>query len=238
MSGNEAEIIVSLRKRFIAELLGAFGLVFTAAGSSIADALAGHSIGRLAVAVAPGLVIMAMTYALDKTSGAYFNPAISIGYTLSGHLKAKDLPFYIIAQIVGAIIASAIVLIAIGHAGNSGLTLPMGKGGWTQAFVLEVVLTFFLMLISISMKEEKQKAGYKSFGGIAIGATIALDDIVGLDISGASMNPARSFGPALIFGNLTDNWIYWLAPILGALIAVVVFKAIENKVFYQDKIKT
>jgi aquaporin Z len=114
----------------------------------------------------------------------------------------------------------------------------MGKGGWTQAFVLEVVLTFFLMLISISMKEEKQKAGYKSFGGIAIGATIALDDIVGLDISGASMNPARSFGPALIFGNLTDNWIYWLAPILGALIAVVVFKAIENKVFYQDKIKT
>jgi aquaporin Z len=135
------------------------------------------------------------------------------------------LPFYIIAQISGSIIASLVVLAVIGQSSNSGLTLPLGKSGWLQSFLLEIVLTFFLMITSISLKEE---VGYKNFGGIAIGGTIILADIIGMQISGASMNPARSFGPALIFGNLTYNWIYWIAPIIGAIIAVFAFRVIKS----------
>jgi aquaporin Z len=237
--GNiEAETTIPLKKRFIAELIGAFGLVFAGVGSSQADSLSGHALGKLAVALAPGLLIMIMTYALDKISGAYFNPAISICYTLSKHLKPKDLPFYIIAQLLGAILASLLVTVTVGHVDDSGATLPKGKGGWEQSFALEATLTFFLMFVSIAMKEEKPKSGYKSFGGIAIGTTIILDDLVGMDISGASMNPARSFGPALVFGDLSYNWVYWLAPILGAVIALSVFKAIENKIFFSDKMHT
>ena len=111
----------------------------------------------------PGLIIMAMIYGLDKISGAYFNPAISIGFTITKHLKSKELPLYIIAQIAGLIIASLAVLAVIGHSGSSGLTLPLGKGGWLQSFLLEIVLTFFLMITSISLKEE---VGYKNFGGM------------------------------------------------------------------------
>jgi MIP family channel proteins len=222
---KEPEIIVPVHKRLGAELIGTFALVFTAVGSDVSDALNGHTLGKFAVAVAPGLVIMAMIYGLDRISGAYFNPAISIGFAITRHLKLKDLPFYIIVQIIGSILASFFVFTIIGQSGHSGLTLPSGRGGWFQSFVLEIVLTFLLMIVSISMKEE---VGYKTFGGVAIGGIIALAGIVGIQISGASMNPARSFGPALITGNLSFNWIYWIAPIIGSLIAVFAFRVIKK----------
>jgi aquaporin Z len=151
---------------------------------------------------------------------------------ISKHLKLKDPPLYIIVQIIGSIIASIIVLFAIGSSGNAGLTLPNENVKWYQAFLIEVILTFLLMLVSISLKEDKD-IGYKNFGGIAIGGTIIIADIIGMQISGASMNPARSFGPALVFGNLTYNWIYWLAPIVGSIIAVYSFKVIKSDPFYK-----
>ena len=232
MGEIDAEVLVPLKKRFVAELVGTFGLVFAAVGSSVANSLSDQTLGQFAVAAAPGLIIMAMTFALDKISGAYFNPAISLCYAMSGHLKPRDLPFYLIAQLIGAVVASFLVILAIGQAGDAGLTLPKGKGGWVQAFIVEVILTFFLMFVSISMKESKTNSGYKNFGAIAIGATIIIDDLIGMNISGASMNAARSFGPALVFGNLSYNWIYWLAPTIGALMALFLFKAIENNVFF------
>ena len=225
ISSTEPEIIVPVHKRLGAELIGTFALVFTAVGSDVSDALNGHILGKFAVAVAPGLIIMAMIYGLDRISGAYFNPAISIGFTITRHLRLKDLPLYIIVQVIGSILASFVVFTIIGQNGYSGLTLPLGRGGWFQSFILEIVLTFFLMIVSISMKEE---VGYKTFGGVAIGGIIALAGIVGIQISGASMNPARSFGPALITGNLSFNWIYWVAPIIGSLIAVFAFKVIKK----------
>lgn len=228
----EAERIVPLYKRLGAELIGTFALVFAAVGSDISNALGGNEIGKLAVAASPGLIIMAMIYGLDKISGAYFNPAVSIGFTISKHLKLKDLPLYIVVQIIGSIIASIVVLLAIGSSGNTGLTLPGENVSWHQAFVLEVVLTFLLMLVSISLKEDKD-IGYKNFGGIAIGGTIILADIIGMQISGASMNPARSFGPALVFGNLNYSWIYLIAPIIGSLMAVYSFKIIKSDPFYK-----
>ena len=223
----EPEIVVPLYKRLGAELIGTFALVFAAAGSDVADiVVADHSIGRFAVAAAPALMIMAMIYSLDKISGAYFNPAISLGFTITKHLKLKDLPLYILMQIIGSIFASIIVFTAIGQSdGRIGLTLPLQNDKWFQSFVLEIVLTFFLMLVSLLMKEE---IGYKTFGGIAIGSVITMAGIVGMKISGASMNPARSFGPALIAGNLSFSWIYWIAPIIGSLVAVCAFKLIKS----------
>lgn len=228
----EAERIVPLYKRLGAELIGTFALVFAAVGSDISNTLGGNELGKLAVAAAPGLVIMAMIYGLDKISGAYFNPAISIGFTISKHLKLKDLPLYIIVQIIGSVVASVVVLLTIGSSGNTGLTLPNENVSWQQAFLLEVILTFLLMMVSISLKEDKD-IGYKNFGGIAIGGTIILADFIGMQISGASMNPARSFGPALVFGNLAYNWIYWIAPIMGSVIAVYAFKIIKSDPFYK-----
>ena len=223
----EPEAVVPLYKRLGAELIGTFALVFAAAGSDVADIIvANHFIGRFAVAAAPALIIMAMIYSLDKISGAYFNPAISLGFTITKHLKLKDLPLYILMQIIGSIFASIIVFTAIGQSdGRIGLTLPLQNDKWFQSFVLEIVLTFFLMLVSLLMKEE---IGYKTFGGIAIGGVITMAGIVGMKISGASMNPARSFGPALVAGNLSFSWIYWIAPIIGSLVAVCAFKLIKS----------
>ena len=139
----EPEEIIPLRKRLIAELIGTFALVFAAVGSDAADVISGHEIGKFAIAAAPGLVVAAMTYAVDKISGAYFNPAITIRFTATGHLKLQELPLYIIVQVVGAMAASAIVFLAIAppNAENIGLTLP--RTGWLNSFVLELVLTFF-----------------------------------------------------------------------------------------------
>jgi MIP family channel proteins len=241
-SYTEPEIIVPLHKRLGAELIGTFALVFAAIGSDISDTLNGHTLGKLAVAAAPGLVVMVMIYGLDRISGAYFNPAISIGFSISRHLKVKDLPLYILVQIIGSILASVVAIVAIGYgngaAGHAGLTIPLGKGGWIQSFVLEIVLTFFLMFVSISMKEDKDILGYKKFGGIAIGATIILAGIIGIQVSGASMNPARSFGPALILASdssgLSYNWIYWLAPIIGSILAVYSFKMVKTSEFFTN----
>jgi aquaporin Z len=239
----EPEIIVPLHKRLGAELIGTFALVFAAVGSDISDTLYGHALGKLAVAAAPGLVVMVMIYGLDRISGAYFNPAISIGFSISRHLKVKDLPLYILVQIIGSILASAVAIVAIGYsntaAGHAGLTIPLGKGGWPQSFVLEMVLTFFLMFVSISMKEDKDILGYKKFGGIAIGATIILAGIIGIQVSGASMNPARSFGPALLIAGdgssgLSYNWIYWVAPIIGSILAVYSFKMVKTSEFFTN----
>ena len=223
-------------------MIGTFALVFAAVGSDIADTLNGHALGKLAVAAAPGLVVMVMIYGLDRISGAYFNPAISIGFSISRHLKVKDLPLYIMVQIIGSILASAVAIVAIGYSntaagGHAGLTIPLGKGGWIQSFILEIVLTFFLMFVSISVKEDKDILGYKKFGGIAIGATIILAGIIGIQVSGASMNPARSFGPALILADdssgLSYNWIYWVAPIIiGSILAVYSFKMVKASEFF------
>jgi len=222
----EPEEIIPLRKRLLAELIGTFALVFAAVGADAANIVSDHEIGMLAVAAAPGLVVVAMIYAVEKISGAYFNPAITIGFVVTGHLKLRDLPFYIIVQLVGAIAASAVVYLIIVPANteNAGLTLP--HTGWLPSFVLELVLTFFLMFIGISLKE---KIGYKPFGGIAIGSFIAAAGIIGAPVSGGSMNPARSFGPALVSLNLSYDWIYWIAPIIGAILAVLCFRAIKDQ---------
>jgi MIP family channel proteins len=221
-SQRDAEKVVSLPKRVLAEFIGTFMLVFAAAGADVADAVGGHELGRLAVVAAPGFAVAAMIYATDKISGAYFNPAVSIGFVLTGHLKPKDLPFYIAAQVAAAVVAALVVASTIGQSGTAGLTLP--HTGWFQSFAIETVFTFVLMFTGLSLKED---VGYKSFGGIAIGAVLVATGIIGAPVSGASMNPARSFGPALVAWNFSGQWIYWVAPVIGMALAVFSFRAIE-----------
>ena len=220
---QDAEKIVALPRRVATEFIGTFMLVFAAAGADVADAVGGHELGKLAVAAAPGLVLTAIIYATDKISGAYFNPAVSIGFAITRHLKARDLPFYVAAQVAGAIVASLAVAFMIGHSGTAGLTIPHSSE--PQAFAVEIVFAFLLMFVGISVKEQ---VGYKAFGGIAIGAIVVATGIIGMGISGASMNPARSLGPALVASNFAGLWIYWTAPFIGAVIAVLSFKLIKD----------
>lgn len=232
LDSADAEKVVPLPKRIIAEFIGTFVLVFAAAGADVADVVSGHELGKLAVVAAPALALTAMIYSVDKISGAYFNPAVSIGFVLTGHLRKKDLPFYILIQVAAAITASLIVAFTVApyNVSKAGLTVP--HTGWPPSFVLEIVFTFILMFASICLKED---VGYKAFGGITIGAVITALGIIGMPISGASMNPARSFGPALVAGNISDQWIYWIAPIIGAILAVLTFKAVKDEREKQPK---
>jgi MIP family channel proteins len=225
LGSRDAEKVIPLPKRIVAEFIGTFVLVFAAAGADVADVISGHELGKLAVVAAPGLALAAMIYAVDKVSGAYFNPAVSIGFVLTGHLRKKDLPFYILTQVAAAITASLIIAFAIApyDVSKAGLTVP--HTGWFASFVLEIVFTFILMFAAICLKED---VGYKAFGGIAIGAVIIALGIIGTPVSGASMNPARSFGPAFVAGDISDQWIYWIAPIIGAILAVLAFKTVKD----------
>lgn len=228
-SKRDAEKVVPLPKRALAEFIGTFMLVFAAAGADVTDAVGGHELGRFAVVAAPGFAVAAMIYATEKISGAYFNPAVSMGFMLTGHLKPKDFPVYVAAQTVAGIAAALVVSYAVGQNGTAGLTLP--HTGWLQSFAIEIVFTFMLMFTGLSLKEE---IGYKSFGGIAIAAVIVTTGIIGASISGASMNPARSFGPALVSSNFSGQWIYWVAPMIGMALAVLSFRVIEPGKKHQD----
>jgi len=222
---HEAERMIPLSKRIIAEFIGTFVLVFAAVGADAANMISGDELGKLAVLTAPGLALAAMIYSLDKVSGAYFNPAISIGFVITGHLRKQDLPYYIGVQVLAAIVASIAVTAITGPLPKAEVGLTVPHTGWEGSFLAEVIFTFMLMFAAVSLKED---IGYRAFGGIAIGSLIVALGIIGSPISGGSMNPARSFGPALVAFNLTENWIYWLAPIIGSIIGIFVFRLIKE----------
>jgi aquaporin Z len=165
-------------------------------------------------------VIGFMVYSLKHISGAHFNPAVSIGFYFSKRMKLDELTFYILAQIGGAVVASSLLFVLFGRVANLGATLP--KGGWIQSFALEIVITFFLMFVIFSVATNSQVKPEVS--GIAIGGTVALNSFIGGSISGASMNPARSIGPAIIARIFESQEIYFIAPIIGSLIAVATYE--------------
>jgi aquaporin Z len=165
-----------------------------------------------------------MVYSLGHISGAHFNPAVTIGFASVKRIERRLLFLYISAQIGGAMLASSLLYIMFGNIANLGATLP--RGPWVQSFILEVVMTFFLMLVIISVATDARVKPEVS--GIAIGGTVALDALFGGPISGASMNPARSFGPALVGGIFEYHWIYWIAPIIGSLIAVTIYEFLRK----------
>ena len=194
-----------------AELIGTFALVFAGAGAIMVDDKT-HQLGHVGVAIAFGLVIMVMIYAVGHVSGAHFNPAVSLAFALTRHFPWTRLVGYWAAQVSGALIAAAILRGSLGDRAHVGATLPAGSQA--QAFLWETVLTFFLMFVIMSVATDTRAVGEAA--AIAIGGTVGLDAMFGGPVTGASMNPARSLGPALVSGDLHALWLYLVAPLVGA----------------------
>ncbi len=210
-------------KQIVAEFIGTFTLVFAGTGAIVVDTLTGK-IGYIGIAMTFGLAVAVMVYSLGHISKAHFNPAVTIGFVSVRKFEKKLVLPYIIAQTGGAILASGLLFMMFGNIGNLGATLP--RGSWIQSFILEVVMTFFLMFVIISVATDARvKTGVS---GIAIGGIVALDALFGGPISGASMNPARSIGPAIVAGTYGNLWIYLIAPVVGSLIAVLTYEFIRG----------
>ena len=212
----------ALRRSLAAELIGTFALVFAGAGAIMVDAKT-HAIGHIGVAISFGLVIMVMIYAVGHISGAHFNPAVSLAFALTRHFPWSRVAAYWIAQGAGAILAAAILRGSLGNVAHVGATLPSGSQG--QSFLWEVALTFFLMFVIMAVATDTRAVGEAA--AIAIGATVGLDAMFGGPISGASMNPARSLGPAFISGDLHALWLYLVAPPLGAVLGALAYQYVR-----------
>lgn len=182
------------------------------------------TLSHVGVALTFGLIILAMIAATGHISGAHFNPAVTIAFAVMRHFRWRDVPLYVAAQLSGAVIGALTLRLLFGSVANLGATLPAGNP--FQAFGLEILLTAVLMFVIISVATDAHGAG--QLAALAIGGTVALDALWGGAISGASMNPARSFGPALIAGVWRDQWVYWLGPILGALIGAAFYQFIRR----------
>lgn len=203
-------------KKLFAEFLGTFGLVFAGTGAIVINHVSGGTVTHPGIALTFGLVVMAMIYCFGDVSGAHLNPAVTTSFALARRFPWCEVPGYIVAQLAGALAASLLL-----HAlfpGDSGLGTTRPAGSPAQSFVLELVLTFFLMLVVLSVSTGAKEKGITA--GLAVGAVIALEALFAGPICGASMNPARSFAPAFVSGEMTDLWIYLAAPLLGALLAV------------------
>jgi len=212
-------------KKYLSELIGTYGLVFCGTGAIIINDLSGGAVSHVGIAITFGLIVMAMIYAFGDISGAHINPAVTVAFWFSGRFPGRQVLPYIGAQTAGALLASATLLLLFpGHAGL-GATLPAGSSG--QAFVLEIILTFFLMLVIINVATGSKETGIMA--GIAIGATVLLEALFAGPISGASMNPARSLAPALLSGQLHHAWIYLSAPVIGAALAILGCKGVKDR---------
>lgn len=215
-------IYTSKLKKYIAELIGTFGLVFCGTGAIIINDVTGGIVSHVGIAITFGLIVTVMIYAFGSISGAHINPAVSIAFSITDRFERKKLIGYIIAQILGAILASAILKMLFQEHEHLGTTSPFGS--WQQTFVLEFILTYFLMLVILFVS---QNESISQFTGIAVGGTVLLEAMFAGPITGASMNPARSLAPALVSGNLSDLWIYVCSTILGALMASVTWKFLK-----------
>lgn len=213
-----------LARSAAAELIGTFALVFAGAGAIMVDDQTGQ-LGHVGVAIAFGLVIMIGVYAVGHISGAHFNPGVTFAFALTRHFPWRSAAAYWAAQLAGALAAALLLRSSLGTAAGIGTTQPSGSQG--QAFLWEVVLTFFLMFVIMSVATDTRAVGEAA--AIAIGATVGLGAMVGGPISGAAMNPARSIGPALASGNLHALWLYVAAPLLGATLGALAYQVVRGE---------
>src|SRR6476661_4659322 len=210
-----------LLRRSVAEGLAAFALVFAGCGAVVTNATHNGALGAVGVSLVFGLVIMVMIYATGHLSGAHINPAVTIAFTLTRHFPGRDAIAYIGAQLVGAA-AGALLLLSAWSSKPASLGATVPSVGTGTALLYEVVLTAFLMFVIIAVATDTRAVG--AAAAIAIGGTVGLDALFGGPITGASMNPARSFGPALASGDYTAIWVYIAAPLLGAAVAAAVYQ--------------
>jgi len=206
-------------RRLFAELFGTFLLVFVAVGGPMVNArFGGHSIASSALVVAPGLMVLAIILFMGAVSGAHLNPAVTLAFTLRTDFPLRRVPMYLLAQFAGAALATLVLIGLIGKQGTAGLTLPgPGISAW-GALAWEIILTTGLVSVILGTASGAQQIG--AMAAIAVGGYIALAGLIGAAVSGASMNPARSLGPALVLGDWTAWWAYLAGPVGGAVVAV------------------
>ncbi|CAL2083854.1 aquaporin [Tenacibaculum sp. 190524A02b] len=212
-------------KKYIGEIIGTFSLIFCGTGAmTVNEVTGGADLTHIGVAITWGLIVMAMIYAFGETSGAHFNPAVTIAFAYAKKFAWKEVPKYIIAQLIGALLASVMLWVIFPEAEYYGATIP-SLDAW-RAFLLELLLTFFLMVTIINVSTGSKEVGVMA--GIAIGGVVLLEAMFAGPMTKASMNPTRSIAPAIISGHYEHLWLYIFAPILGALLAVVSCKLVKD----------
>ncbi len=211
--------------KFFAEAIGTFAIVFFGCGAVMVSERFPGSIAPGGVPVVFGLVVAAMIYAVGHISGAHFNPAVTLGFAVARHFPRRQVLSYLGAHFLGAILAMGLCVALLPKGQGYGATLPAAGVGQLQALGWEVVLTFFLMFVIIAVATDTRAVG--TMAGAAIGVTVMLDAFVGGPVTGASMNPARSLAPALFSGRFGDLWIYFVGPIVGAILAAKFYEWIR-----------
>ena len=207
------------------EFIGTFILVFAGPGAVMVNTISDGSLSHLGVSFVFGAVVAAVIYATEHISDAHINPAVTLAFWTSGFFARRKVIPYIVAQCLGAIAASGLLLLTLGNVANLGATLPL-EDNWFQSLIIETVLTFILMFVIFGSGLDRRAPD--GFAGLAIGLTVGLEAAFMGPITGASMNPARSLGPAFVGGVWQHHWLYWVAPILGAQLAVVVYGGMSN----------
>jgi MIP family channel proteins len=230
--GREADLRNSLVKALVccwreslAETIGTFTLVFAGTGAVMVNEVSKGAVTHIGVSFVFGAVVAALIYSIGHLSGAHFNPAVTLAFWTSGFFPRKKVIPYIMAQSLGAIVASGLLLISLGKVGNLGATLPLNDN-WLQSLILEGVLTFILMFVIFGSGLDRR--AHIGFAGLAIGLTVGVEAAFMGPITGASMNPVRSLGPALVGGIWQHHWLYWVGPIVGAQFAVLMYGLLSN----------
>ena len=220
MSPNRTDAL----RKFLSELLGTFAMVFAGTGAIVINAESGGAITHLGVALTFGLIVLAMIYTLGDVSGAHMNPAVTVAFAAAGLFPFASVLLYLAAQISGALLASLTLHFLFPQNATLGATLPAGLP--MQSFALEIILSAILMFVILNVSHGSKEKGITA--GIVVGSVIALEALFAGPICGASMNPARSLAPAIVSGNLQHLWIYLLAPVLGMLVAIPLFRVVRT----------
>ena len=212
-------------KNYVAEFIGTFAMIFCGTGAMTINEITGGDVSHVGIGITWGLIVMAMIYAFGEISGAHFNPAVSIAFAYAKKFSWKEVPKYIFFQVAGAFAASLLLMWLFPKSELLGATIPT-VDVW-RAFVLELILTFFLMVVIINVSTGSKEVGMMA--GIAIGSVVLLEALFAGPITNASMNPARSLAPNIVSGNIKGLWLYILAPIIGAILAVVSCKFVKHE---------
>ena len=212
-------------RKYVAEIIGTFALVFCGTGAIIINQESGGAITHVGIAITFGLIVTAMIYAIGDISGAHLNPAVTLAFWVAKEFPVKEILPYIISQAIGAFLASGILKYLFPANDFLGSTLP--KGLPMQSFILELILTFILMFVILRVAKGSKEQGM--FAGLAIGFIVLLEAMFAGPICGASMNPVRSLAPAIVSGHLENLWIYLTAPVIGAIVAVFCWSVLKPK---------
>lgn len=207
-------------RRLAAEVFGTFALIFAGTGAIVINDISDHAITHVGIALTFGWIVLAMIYAIGDISGCHLNPAVTLGFLAAGRMEKRLVIPYIVSQSAGAILASIVLKVLFPEHSTLGATLPRGSD-W-QSLILEILLTMILMVVILCVSSGSKEKGI--LAGVAVGSVIALEAMFAGPISGASMNPARSLAPALLSGHLASLWVYLVAPVIGATLAIPIFR--------------